>query len=678
MFLKKIRQVDNFVIIVSLLVVSLTVAAQDKASQYSEVKTFQSLIQTIYARLEQLPVASTDLQQSYALLTQRCQTPNPAFYHAQSLRAEAQALEKDWGVELRGRFTSRGLQSGNPNDPGQHSRGYLELSWNVLRNGLKHNQDNAQKLYKEAELAELQAQADKIIRTHRCIQYQLDQAFVGYTSQILMLNLRLLEAIYPVERRAYFNQWSQFDDLVVSDSALKQVRHELNFLHSSPFFDKAILDISVPADIDIDMEALTLAIREQGLFSQYTVLQKEILAQQKLAADDNQLRFFVRDSILQKNSLNPANVVVGVNFRIPLTQDDDNAQLNQVNALHEQEKMKNWERLVKVREAYTQLRYQQKQLIKQKARFLRAFERIRQTIVELNLTDNPRLLPIAATRLKTALDAEFELIQIRQLVYHRVNQVFQVAGIEIKPDYLRLFDTELHPHQARLGQRSLYIWSQTFNHYPNQQILDFLQAQGIREVLLSVSKKIQSDKLHRFIKQAEQTGYQVTPMLSTNQWILPKNHQRAATRAAIAVEMTQRLHLDIEPHTLPGYTNHKAVFLQDYLQMVKAIRRMMGDGFLSISVPVHWPLDLYKQLAVETDQIILMAYGSDQPDIIIGRISAIIDAIPHAKIAIALNRTDFTEPVALENMIRQLYQRMQIDQFALHRLKSFLKPSVSP
>jgi len=452
----------------------------------------------------------------------------------------------------------------------------------------------------------------------------------------------------------------------------------LNFLHSSPYFDNALLKTQNPADIDIDMDALVLAIRENALPKQSTQLQKDILDQQQKAADDNQLRFFVRDNIIDDDSFEPAEVVVGLNFIIPFTIDSDKPVINSIRALDEQEKMRDWERLVKVRNAYQQVRFQQKQLIKQKARFLRAFERIRQTVAEINLSGESSLLPVAATRLRTALDAGYELIQVRQSLYIRVNQVFQAAGVEVDSKYIRLFDTEFAKNKSRVGTRSMYVWSTAFNKYPNQQMIDFMKAKGIGEVILSGSAKVDVNKFNDLITETEKLDLLVTTMVGANEWVFPEKHQHAAIRSAIAIEKSQRLHLDIEPHTMEGYKQHKQKYLMNYLSMIRAVRKAIGHRFLSVSVPVHWPEDVYRQLAVEVDQVNVMAYGNTKVDKIFRKLQPIMKAVPKHKVVIALNMSDFSDAWHVENTMAELQKRTRIEHFSLHSFKSLLTFSSQP
>ena len=71
----------------------------------AEQQMFWRVIQAIYSKLENLPKASNDIKLSHSIFTQTCATPDVAIYKAEALRSEAEMLDKNWGVELRGRLT---------------------------------------------------------------------------------------------------------------------------------------------------------------------------------------------------------------------------------------------------------------------------------------------------------------------------------------------------------------------------------------------------------------------------------------------------------------------------------------------------------------------------------------------------------------------------------------------
>ncbi|WP_022947001.1 hypothetical protein [Methylohalobius crimeensis] len=634
-----------------------------------EAAAFEVLLEAIHAKFQKLPAPTTDRADGHAIFTHPCSFPLPApqRFEARALRAEADDLRNDLGLELRGRIASDTVTD---NENQQASRGYLELSWDLLEEGFLENRAQARALKARAQLLELRDETNRIRNTQRCVQQRLGKVFAGYTARILALKLALMEAIYQIEKRAYFKGWRRYDELVVSDSELKLARHELSYLYGSPYFDDAIGTVINPPAIDIDMEKLIANIRADDVSVRQAQLEKEIIRQQQLARKDNQVRFFLRDSVLSQNSLDPTNIAVGVRFQIPLARKSDAALRERYHALDERKKLRLWERVARVREIYDDVRFQQKQLIKQHARFLRAEERLRQTLTELKLGRRD-LLPLAATRLRTILDAGYELIQAKQSLYQRVNQVFAAAGVSVKPEFIHPLDTRFEDHRARTGHRSLYVWSKAFNTQSNERILSLVRAQGIEEVLLSAGKSVNKDKFEAFIREAQIAGVTVTSILGANEWIFPENHRRAALDVAIKAEQTRRLHLDIEPHTMPGYHDDEARYLHHYLSLMRTLRQIIGERFLSVSVPVHWPESVYRELVKYVDQVYLMAYGSADADTIGRRLQNALKAIPKEKLVIALNLPDFQDAWMLEQTIIHLYGGLQVDRYALHSLKYF-------
>ncbi len=628
-----------------------------------ETADFIARLNEIEQKRRLLPSSSNNLDLAYAIFNQSCDTPEPAIYQAQSLRAKAEQYESDWGVELRGRITSESLNSGDDDDG---ARGYLELSWDVLKSGYISNRDKAKTLLKQAELMELQEQTEQLIRRQRCIRYHLDKSFVAYTANSLALKLALMEAVYPYERRAYINGVTRFDDLAVSDSELKMARHELNYLHSSGFFDEAMSTIQNPPAIDLDMEKLVAAIRENSTLQQGTEIRKEIVRHQKLAAEDRQLRFFVRDNILQEDSFEPENVVVGLNFRMPLRRDSERDVTYQVKALDAEQRMQVWERLLKVRDAYRQVRFKQKQLIRQYARWLRAAERVRQTLAEIRL-GNHTLTPVAATRLRTVLDADYELIQLKQALYQNINSVLMAAGIAVQPGFFRLFEMEFAKNKARAGKRGLWLKADAFAAFDHIQLIDFFEAKGISQIFMPIGASLDKTKFKQFVQLARQNHYQVTPVIGANDWAKPENHPQAVNQALIWAELNGTLHLTIFPQALASAKPQQDAYFKQYLQLLRKIRLQLKAGKISVSVAEDWPEAAYQKIAEIVDHMILPVKGDVQPEIL-----KILEQAPKEKWILQLDLKGLPDYWAIEKRIDHWHQATLLEQFSLDGFQQML------
>ncbi len=186
-------------------------------------------------------------------------------------------------------------------------------------------------------------------------------------------------------------------------------------------------------------------------------------------------------------------------------------------------------------------------------------------------------------------------------------------------------------------------------------------------------KKTDAGKLADFTEQAARQGVEVTAIIGSNRWVLPDRQQQAALAVAIAGERFTRIHLDIEPHTLPGYRADKTAYQEHYLKLIEAIRQRLGRHYLSVAVPVHWPAPVYRRLAQQADQIVLMAYGSGDPEILGRRLATAFSVLDPARTVIALRFDDYDQPLVLEQTIAALEKRFKVTRFALHSLKTLAR-----
>ena len=97
------------------------------------------------------------------------------------------------------------------------------------------------------------------------------------------------------------------------------------------------------------------------------------------------------------------------------------------------------------------------------------------------------------------------------------------------------------------------------------------------------------------------------------------------------------------------------------------------DRTLSIAVPFHWPGETYRQLSVMADKLYVMAYGTDQPEVLMRRIAPILKTVPADKLVMVLRAEDFQDEWAIEQMLERIASETAIDQFAIHDLDSFIR-----
>lgn len=634
-----------------------------------------ALMNDIFAQFNLLPHENKDLSTISKLFAGSCDTLPAESYQSLALLADAERYENDWGLELRGRYSrvvagTRRNNNTTGNDGIIAPPGFVELSWDVLKNGFFENRGRAQSLRHEAELAKLDNKLKSVVKSYRCSRYKLAQNFAGHSSQILTLRLLLMESIASIEKRAYFKGWSQFEELLVSEEELFRIKHELSYIHSSPQFDGQITNLFYAPLIDIDMKKVAAAIRDDNLPVQINSLKKEVLESREKADFNNRLRFFVREGLVRHNQFEDSTRV-GLAFNIPLTIKKDDALKYRLLEVKREEEHQSWERLTKVRYAYSLVRNQQKQTIKQHYRYQRALDRFRNSIVSLRVDfEDDNDLIIALMRLRTLLDAAFELNEVKKELYWRINDVFLISGLEYQPDFISLYNLPTEHKRRRPWERSIYTWSNTFNTVSNPDILDFLQVKGINKITLSASKKTNRQKMAEFIQKAPKYELDVELMIGANEWVHPKNHDHAAMRVLMLAERQEAVHLDIEPHTFSDYRQRQEYYLDNYIAMLKAIRLKIPTSNLTVAVPLHWPIDYYEKIIKLVDGIYLMAYGA-KPETLIRRLRPITKQLDQDRITVVLRIKDTKEEWELEQWIDEINQSLGISRFGFENLSGF-------
>lgn len=647
-----------------------TSARQENSSVKSSTTESENLWQLVFIVHDKLTRASR-LNNNKTMLNQvlahDCQLDHPANQLASALQTEAEQYRSNYGLSFRGGYTSGSLNSTTGDDP----NAYLELSWDLWRQGFAENRRRANSLAQQASLNRLQAQLAQLKLDGQCRRYRVFQAFRGMLSHLLSLKLALMEPVYQIEKRAYFKRWSFLDDLLVSDQDLRLLKSELAYLNSSPAMDTALNNVTNLPVIDIDIQALIQNIRDDDRFTKIQQLEKQALSDKINVTDDDRLRLFVRKQFDVGNN-SQAGVVAGLRFSIPLEKRTKRAEQYRLAHIDSKSRLQAWERITRTRASYQSLQEQLQRTIKQQYRLLRANERLRRSLVQKQLNDDVQLAS-TISRLRSSLDASIELVRAKEELYRRVNQVFLVASVKFNPQFVKVSNLNENSYRGRDGERSIYIWSKGFNLYNNDTILAFLQAKHITRVLLTAGRNVKREKLLRFIRRAEKLQIKVESIIGPNNLFFSSNHAAAAIKVEAAASLSDAVHLDIEPHTFADYKQNKASYLEQYINMLRTIRSNSPDITLTVAAPFHWPAATYAALGKLVDRVYIMDYGSTKVDTVIRRLQPALENISHDKVIPVLRVTDFEDEWQLEKMLQAIQDQTGLKKYSLHTYRRFVQ-----
>jgi len=643
---------------------SLAICQEHSDTEEQQLWQLVNNLQSSHNRLMQEPKR---LDAAHAIFESHCDVPVPETQRSDILRAEARDYDKRSGLSLRGGYTNRTVI----NDDGESSA-YLELDWDLLKNGYFENQDRVDALELRARLAELKERHDNRNSNSRCQRYNISRSFSGIRAALLQLKLDLMKQVNAIERRAYFKGWSQLDDALEAEGDARVLHTELSYLHGDPNFDKYMEQLINPPIIDLDMAALTEAIRSDSLPQTIAELELKEARQRAQMDHPNTFRLFLRQDLDVDNN-NDDDTAIGFRFIVPLEKQRFNSEHYnaKVKTFAQQARYAQWERLERTRTVYQGLVVQKERTITQQYRYMVAKERLRRTLAKKALGEvvNPALVVI---HMRTQLGAAIELIKAKEELYRRVNETFHTAHLAYNRDYIYRASVKTDNYRSRVGSRAIYVWSDTFNSTDNQTLINVLKTKGITRAIVSAGNKTDSDKLERFIQQAQNEQIKTELLFSDNRWVFPEKYTRAELKVASAVAATGRVHLDIEPHTLPDYQANKEKHLQLYLDMLARLRQAIPLGELSVSLPTHWPDETYQQIARLVDRAYLMSYETGNSATHIKRLSRLLPQLAETQVTLAQRIPDYPDEWALEKSLERINETLAIDAFALHKLSDFI------
>lgn len=636
----------------------------------SEAEALWQLLTRLEPRLRRLFESDQTISAVDRLLAGDCDLPNAEQLRAEALSVQATATGRKTGLELRSAYTTDDLET----DAGEASA-YVELSWDVMRNGYLEHRHNAEQLQQKVALKRQHAQRSALSNRARCSQQRVNARFTGPLIELLDLKRQLMEPVHAIERRAYFKGWSGLDDYLVSEEDLHNIREELKYLLNTTVRNNDLSEISQPPLIDIDFGTLLERIRENDRHQQEAMLKSSLLEIQKTQRYENRLRLFVRKEfdVDGSNGNDDDGTVAGVRFQMPLDRKHHRRAVEfDGRALAAEASLEQWEQINETRRAYLELKEQLRRASKQRYRQQRALERVRRTLLRYKMGDEIAL-SVAATRMRSLLAAAIESVRANELLYQRANRLLSVAAMEYDSTLIKLAPIEENRFRGRIGRRSIYLWSEAFNNTPNHQIHELLNIKGIETALVSASRLVNKAKLARFRSDAEAYGIEVVSVLGNHQWALAEHHDEALPRIVSLAEVSGGIHLDIEPHTLRNFDSNRQTYLTDYTNLIRRVDDQLDGLPLTIAVPVHWEIATYRELARYADSLYIMAYGNPNPNRILKRLQPLLDAIPEEQIVIALRASDFSDEWEMEQAIEKIEYATGVNRFAIHQFRSFVK-----
>ncbi len=218
--------------------------------------------------------------------------------------------------------------------------------------------------------------------------------------------------------------------------------------------------------------------------------------------------------------------------------------------------------------------------------------------------------------------------------------------------------------------KAVYVWSDAFKNHSQTVINEYCKVNEFNPILISYNtNKIYMQDVSEFISKNYASNIHL--MLGSNKLLKTGLTGYLDTlKNNIKLSFVKGIHLDLEPHTMPGFKENKEASFENYIAVVKQAKKFADDNKLelSVSIPLSYPENVLEEINKNCNTVYLMAYENVDPDFIIKK-SAEEKAILKTKCVLALRTKDFDNRTDMD----QQFKKLGFEKTAYHDLDDLIK-----
>ncbi len=610
-----------------------------------------------------------------ALFDLGCSAIIPEGARANALNVESDHLNQKLGLDFEARYGQR-TSALNNQTAGGLSGTFVGLEWDLLSQGVLGNRRRSDLLARRAEAERLTGELSRIQQIETCRARRVQERFRGMVPRLLRAKIELGQYQERLLRQGYLEGESLLDTYLEVRGDVQEDKRRLTILRDTVYEenDPPALEVYPPL-VNLDLEALTGTTVGDSLRRRLGEVERQAIDLRDDAAFGTRLSVFSRYTA--SRTLNNRDLEFGVRFSQPLFGplfgNDEVAEAERTELRRREQRLFLSERRAGLRTVYR--RYEEDQSIAIRAHYRASSrrERVRQRLGARSVRANDRL-NAALQDTRNLLQAMVEKALAYGEAYEEVARAFAAAREPFNPLYLSVHPVSRYEQRGRVGQRSLYIWSESMRRHSNDFIIELAQARKIERLIVSAGQNTPMSKVRALQQQARDNDIATELLLASNHWVQPGGVERARTRIANLRLKGSALHLDVEPHMFDDFDEREDEYLRRYLEMLRTARRTIGDeNELTVSIPLFWPDRVYREIAKIVDRAHFMAYGAKETRQRASQTLEVARRFSPGQRVVALRPEDFVNPWKLDQAISTLQKVVQAERFAIHDLESFLK-----
>ena len=579
-------------------------------------------------------------------------------------KAEKSILEKDPGLKLIGGYKQDLMNDVYKVDNDDNSSFTLGLQYNLFKSGWYSRKDKIAKLQQSIDQDSL---------------FQARENFLAQCEAVKQQNrvrVELNRAWVQQQKQWFYDHYDLFDkDSYLAGGVPKNKFLEILLKKKFQQMNRDKKSDSLKTETFIPVYRIDLKHADSVVRKHTEIYYKSLSADldHYSLIENTSLNFYLKGAYYPNYAVDQNDIVAGVSFTMPLRRTGESIkdfEKKRTSIISKNiEHSSNAEQTLFLTKAENYNRQLEQaalshyRLLELEENIESVFERLKSTSV---LKKDAMQLYVLIDKWYSALDRD---ILIRGLSYKKMMDVLVLSG---SPDVISsLVPMEFKESVTEIlhaGYRALYVHKKEFEKYPLGFFIQFCKVKNIKKVILSHSRKMDDQKVKRFIELAHTNQLEVELMYSNTEWALKENHEKAIQRINEGLLMEpDGIHLDVEPHIMDNWRGNNFALLDDFVGLLKEVRSIHRLQF-SVSVPVIFPKEYYPQIMEKVDDMHVMIYGKRDVAKVEKKLSELFEEKDYKKIFVAVRCTDFADELLLEEYVQGLHGNKKFGRFSLFDL----------
>ena len=599
-----------------------------------------------------------------------------------------EALKADVGLD----FYSSAVYNFEPGitdseDLFYRSRINAGLDWQILKSGLVGNKRKIKELELQNQintLTKLQArQETQYVYLYNYIIYLFNKRQLDYVQQ----RIEIIDNFLEISGQMYLVRATPWEEIIALRNRKETLENiQRNLSRYNEGFESTYSELSFKQDVNVDKLPL-IELDAQRIFKGVEIdsvdnrldeLLKKQFEYKYNKNRDLSLRAYLRYNIYDDGDFTTEGIrtysSIGATFSAPLFQNKNNQQIAEKELAVIQSE--NARRQQEVNNSLLNQYYEYEYVFKSYMEFYGnkgvVLERLRRELTKDDMNDLSFSPLNAIHQIDQLYAIETDLLDIKQNLYLKILRIYTDMGLENSTEigdevvFDGFFDKVV-------GERSLYLWSKSFERFPTQFLSNYIANNDFRKIYLSPGQ-VGKEKIKEFIQLEKLQRVAIYRLVGENSYAKDGNIQGLLKITdEINSSEYKGIHLDIEPHTFEDWDTKKEEYLKNLLKVTKAARQSLDSTkAISMSIPNNYPVSTIESLVELVDEMVVMSYERPEIEFVIRKLEEERRVVGD-KLVVAFRTKDFKDRVVMEEFILEFIQRTGIENIAIHDLDQLIR-----